>query len=271
MNVLKYHIVQPLELWKALGVDCQIVPPSPTFQRFVHYYWQTHIYGAHSEVTVPVIPDSRCQLIFEYIDNSIRAFIAGTKKVTLQMTQAVGTQRFGISLLPEHAYVLLGLPLNELQDQQALLEDLFFDGEPLKESMIAAQSFSERILCFEAWLSLRISTHPSYPIHLTQLLYTLWHTPHQESVDALAKRVGLSTRQLNRMFHKYVGLSPKAFFRITRLQQALQALYQCPLNGAALSQDLGYYDQSHFTNEFKFFLGMSSSEWIKRSNLSEDV
>jgi AraC-like DNA-binding protein len=90
------------------------------------------------------------------------------------------------------------------------------------------------------------------------------------SVGDLARAVHVSTRQLERLFHERVGISPKQFVRIVRFQEVLRATRSGPdtlrrragLAGwAAVALEHGFYDQAHFINDFKAFVGRTPGEW----------
>jgi len=71
-------------------------------------------------------------------------------------------------------------------------------------------------------------------------------------------RVGESKCQ--RTFKEWVGVSPKFFIRTRRFQFALkQILNGGQISWAELAIDLGYYDQSHFINDFKTITGQIPS------------
>jgi len=76
------------------------------------------------------------------------------------------------------------------------------------------------------------------------------------SVAAAARRACLSERQLSRRFRSRVGVGPKTFARIMRLQRAAGALASgaSPLAAAAHA---GYADQAHFTREASDLAGVT--------------
>lgn len=79
---------------------------------------------------------------------------------------------------------------------------------------------------------------------------------HGTPVAAVAARVELSERQLARRFTERVGVAPKLFARVMRLQRAAGMLYA----GASPSQaaeECGYADQAHFTRDATDLGGVS--------------
>ena len=76
--------------------------------------------------------------------------------------------------------------------------------------------------------------------------------------------VGVSTKRLIALFRAEVGLSPKAYARIRRLQAALRLLSAGSLGGARIAADVGYFDQAHFVREFQSFTGMTPTQYTEQ-------
>lgn len=74
---------------------------------------------------------------------------------------------------------------------------------------------------------------------------------------------GLSAKRFNAVFRSEVGLSPKAYLRVRRLQAVLRAL-DTPAQGAAIAADLGYFDQAHLVREFRTFTGVAPTQYATR-------
>jgi AraC-like DNA-binding protein len=79
-------------------------------------------------------------------------------------------------------------------------------------------------------------------------------------------------RSLQRLFRKYVGVSPKWVIRRYRLHEAAERLKGSrPPPLAELATSLGYADQAHFAREFKQVTGRTARSfrvlWQSRSSL----
>lgn len=85
---------------------------------------------------------------------------------------------------------------------------------------------------------------------------------HGATVTETARRVGLSQSTMSRRFHAAVGITPKRFQRLLRLEQviALGAKKAAP-NWAAIADVCGYADQSHLVHEFADLTTFSPSRW----------
>jgi AraC-like DNA-binding protein len=82
-------------------------------------------------------------------------------------------------------------------------------------------------------------------------------------INSIVKK-DLSRRQVERKFFGSVGISPKKLGKIIRLQAVLKML----LNGQSenltrLAYDNAYYDQAHFTKDFKEFTGTTPKEFLR--------
>jgi AraC-like DNA-binding protein len=83
-------------------------------------------------------------------------------------------------------------------------------------------------------------------------------------VEDLAAWSGLSTRALQRLFSRYVGVGPKWVIRRYRLHEALELLATGePVDWPAVGLSLGYFDQAHFINDFKALVGRTPAEYAR--------
>ncbi len=80
--------------------------------------------------------------------------------------------------------------------------------------------------------------------------------PH---VPAVARYVGVSSRQLERMFHSELGMGPAAFQRRLRLEYGRWLLDNSSRKITDVAIDAGFSDSSHFAREFKTVFGSSPS------------
>lgn len=81
-------------------------------------------------------------------------------------------------------------------------------------------------------------------------------------VEALAKQVFQSTRQFERTFKQFAGFNPKLFSRIIRFQTALGEYHNKDKSLTEIAYECGYYDQSHFIQDFKEFSGHNPKEYF---------
>jgi AraC-like DNA-binding protein len=84
----------------------------------------------------------------------------------------------------------------------------------------------------------------------------------QITVDALAKKNHITPRQMERIFHKDIGITPKEFINITRFQHVFPKIIQNKKqkNLLDIAIEHGYYDHAHLANDIKRYTGVPPSQ-----------
>ena len=72
-----------------------------------------------------------------------------------------------------------------------------------------------------------------------------------ESPAKLAAEVGLSTRQLERLFRRYLNRSPKRYYMELRLQKARNLLMQTDMSVINVGLACGFTSPSHFSKCYR--------------------
>ena len=81
----------------------------------------------------------------------------------------------------------------------------------------------------------------------------------------LASIACVSVSQFNRLFRKRFGSSPAVYVRQHRIRRAQRMMLESARALAWISLACGFYDQAHFSLTFQRLVGMSPSEWRRRS------
>jgi len=79
------------------------------------------------------------------------------------------------------------------------------------------------------------------------------------SQEELASYVGLSRRQLQRLFRRYLSCTPSSYYLKVRLQRARQLLRQTSSSIVEISASTGFISSSHFSKAYKELYGHSPS------------
>ena len=89
-------------------------------------------------------------------------------------------------------------------------------------------------------------------------MHALLHDRSVTRVADVTDRFGMSTRALQRLFERYVGVSPKWVLRRYRLHEAAARLAEgTGGTWAEVAVELGYFDQAHFIRDFTRAVGMT--------------
>ncbi len=96
----------------------------------------------------------------------------------------------------------------------------------------------------------------------------LRYAPSIATVRDVARGTGWSERRFSQVFREEVGLTPKVWCRIQRFQRAVHQLHAgVDVPWAELALSCGFYDQSHFANEFRAFSGVDVTTYSARRTL----
>ena len=90
--------------------------------------------------------------------------------------------------------------------------------------------------------------------------YLAVHATEQISLDTLSEIAGLSKYHLLRAFTKETGITPYSYLETLRIDRAKSLLRQ-GIAPAEAALSAGFSDQSHFSNAFKRFIGLTPGQY----------
>lgn len=220
--------------------------------RLAQYY--SFVVSANNEKGIIAVPDGTIDILFHCSSSNPKALICGSVKKGKPLSFKKGALYFGARFFPGAAKQLLKCPIDKFTDKEVRLDDVLISSKGLAESICAAKSFDERVKLFEQYHNPHNKKITPVPPFVSYLLGKINSSAGEVRIQDLAEETGYSTRHINNLFKKHVGVSPKLFLRIIRFQRCFELLrHQKTPAFASLALELGYYDQAHFTNEFKEF------------------
>jgi AraC-like DNA-binding protein len=174
-------------------------------------------------------------------------------------------QLIGIHFKPGGAYPFLNLPLSELCNQ-IISADAIWGGfaAELCERLYAAPSIQARLALFEQLLLTRLVDipHGLPAVHFGVAEIARHHGTL--SIKALSNHMSISQNHLLSQFNRMVGISPKALARLYRLKHVLRTIDPTqPVDWTQIAHQSGYYDQAHFSKDFREFTGHSPTNYLR--------
>ena len=251
-------------------VRYQVFEPSPGLRAIVEKYWILE--GASSPEWESILPDGRAELIFHYgdpfarrradmrIDRQPGAMFVGqiTAPACLRPCGAVGVA--AIRLRPE-ATGVFGPAASTITDRFEPI-DALARTELVIERLAAAADDRVRVDVLERFVAANLRAAPRPEVAFA--VECLVRRGGALSIDALAARTGVARRQLERRFQTDVGLTPKSFARLLRVNRAARLLLaETALADVAVA--CGYFDQAHMSNDFRSLIQQSPQEWQRMS------
>ncbi len=84
------------------------------------------------------------------------------------------------------------------------------------------------------------------------------------SQEELIEEAGVSVRHYRRIFKDVIGVPPKYFCKVIQLNSVFQLLHDTKSEKMhLLALDCGYYDQSHFINDFNKLIGDTPENFLQ--------
>lgn len=228
--------------------------PCPALRAHVECIWQSPAERAARPHRV--LPDGSMDVIFALGEGASEGLVIGV------MTEAILASSGGASLLgvrfhPGEAFALLGVAAPELRDGQAPLVGVWgSEGRALAERLAAEPTAEGQVAALTRALLERLGrARPADP-RLRAAVGEIQKNRGAVDVGALARRVGLSERQLERVFDERVGLGPKGLARVERLKGWLRLAEGArEQSRARLAAEAGFADQAHLIREVKKLCG----------------
>lgn len=211
----------------------------------------------------PIFPDGHVEVVVHLGrrpreatgDPQPEVMVVGQMTAALRLEQTAGMHAVGIRFTPAGARKWLELPLSECTNRilpfdavnqraaRAFQDALHRGGglEGSRDDLETALRHTRR----ERW-----SASPA----LGRAVAIATASHGLARVDSLSAVSGLSVRQLERQFLEQVGLGPKRFTSICRLQRALTYLRE-GLTPVDVAQMCGFADQAHLARQFRRVAG----------------
>lgn len=85
------------------------------------------------------------------------------------------------------------------------------------------------------------------------------------SLDELAARLNISSRQLSRRFQHSLGETPSRYYRSLRVRYGAWRLVHSTDVASVIAADAGFVDASHFQREFQKIYGMTPAQYRRQA------
>ncbi|HEV7708459.1 MAG TPA: helix-turn-helix domain-containing protein [Asanoa sp.] len=157
---------------------------------------------------------------------------------------------------PAGAYPFVG-KVDALDEPVVALDDLWGRTD-LRERLCTAPTPDQALEVLRAHLESRVGPEPDRGIAVAAAALN-----RGQDVAGVSDRLGMTTGSLRRRFATQVGLAPKRFARVRRLQRLLDA--DSDGDWARAAVEVGYFDQTHMINDFRALTGMTPTAYRPRS------
>ena len=236
--------------------------PKPPLSEFVEQLWYFDgVLGPHSRERV--LPDGSMNVLID-LRREGGSVITGARSEYFVIRSSVAMHVMGIWFKPGGAYPFFKTPASALRGQHVSLTDVWGPlaaelRERILESPLQKFEVVERALLQQ----LRRNAAPHAAVRFA--LHEFRHV--RPSVSSVTGAIGISPRHFAALFSDEVGLTPKLFCRVRRFQRVLHMVNEArDIDWTAVALSCGYFDQSHFINDFRSFSGINPTEYVTRGS-----
>ncbi|WP_298736034.1 helix-turn-helix domain-containing protein [uncultured Chitinophaga sp.] len=247
---------------------------------FIKSFWRLEVVNAgERSYEEDIIPDGHHEIIFHLQPGTARrkmgqeqwlsepdALFAGQTLQSYALQLQPGSVLYGIRFYPHTMALLFNVPASLFTDQLLAVSDIA-GANALRQCVTdnAAHTFSR----FEDLLAAKIAAlQPNNGFQYVNAAVTtvLQHNGNVR-VDALMRQTGVSVRHLDTSFKQFVGITPKTFCNIIRLNHFIR--YRAAHSFKSLTEcayEAAFYDQSHLIRLFRSFTGKSPRAYFNDAN-----
>jgi AraC-like DNA-binding protein len=237
----------------------RLLPSAPLADLVEHYWYVRWDLRGRPPQQQATLPHPNCHLVIEHGEANIYGVQTGRFERRLDGQDFV----FGIKFKAGGFQPFLGAPASTLANRVVSVETVFGPaGLYLAASIAASATVNDMQAVAEAFLLARLPRPDANAALASTLVAAIAADLSITSVNLLLKMAGMDKRALQRLFQKYVGIGAKWVIQRYRLHEAIARVQESPrMDWAALALELGYFDQAHFTRDFRALVGQSPAEY----------
>ncbi|MCK2215563.1 helix-turn-helix domain-containing protein [Actinomadura sp. ATCC 31491] len=247
--------------------------PAPPLDRYIDDIYCLTGTPRHRRMNVPPMPSAH---LFVNLGEPVRLLDPHPAVLTDGWFMGVWTRRFlleypasvrivGVHFKPWGLAPFTGVPAGGLRDLWVPV-DAVWPGAAgrVRERVGGLAPAGEALRVMEEELLSRLAEVPARGLGLVEHAGGRLEASHGGlAVSALADAAGVSGNHLTAQFRSHVGITPKRMARIYRFARLIVSVDALrPAGWAHLAQAAGYFDQAHFSKEFKDFTGHTPKEWL---------
>ena len=263
----------------------KISKPTKILEPYIKHYWYIeNILSKEEQYIHRIIPCGLSELMF-YLGQkptvldpkkgfSENVVLSGLQSEYFDIQISKHLSLFSIVFQPQGLMKFFSMPMNETFNQNVALKciDKTLEKE-LFQKIQDAETFDKRVEHVNAhFIKLLTKNHANFEFQrMSHIVNVIKTSKGLIDVDSLSSEACLSRKQFERIFSKYIGSSPKQYLKTVRLQLSLHLRnLNSNKNLTQLAYDCGYYDQSHFINDFKTQTGYTPRKYFENNDSFSD-
>jgi AraC-like DNA-binding protein len=254
----------------AVALRYRELAPPPALLRHVECVWIVSDDRARQNRTSDrVVPDGCPELIVHLGDvfsrlhggrwrAQPRSFLAGTLTRPWRLRAGRRVDTLGVRFRAGEVTAVFPVSLAQTSDREIRLGALvdLRAARALPRALRCARTDDARVVIAGRWLGERLAEAAPSRTSARPAVERILGSRGQERIDDVARALGWSRRRMERVFARELGVTPKVYARIVRLNAVLATLDEDE-RPRAIDQalDAGYFDQAHLLRDFRLLAG----------------
>jgi AraC-like DNA-binding protein len=175
------------------------------------------------------------------------------------------SKNLGFAMRPTTLYKILNRDITEFNNKHQSLKEVNKDIYEIFNTIFLTTKNDEAFVksVYEIFDKLPLSTDPNLK-YIDKAIDYILEKEALLKVSDLLKIIPLSQKSLEIQFKKIVGLTPGKYIRQQRFIRLMFKYGNKKHNISDLMHMFNYYDSSHFSRDFKMFLGQTPKEYFKQ-------
>lgn len=251
------------------------IRPCPELAKYINCYYVFDDGGIFRELEVTTLENGITEMIIHLGDptifcnksrnirNQYRVSLTGQYLDDVVMVTTGHTHIISVNFKPGGMYAIFGVPQNFYESKNVSLDDIESNiSSLLWEELMEQQGIAGRIHILEEFLIQHVRRSRMPVTEMSRMAEYIRAFEGQISVHLLAGMAGMSVRTFSRRFSSQIGLSPKQYAEIIRLNRVCSDMVNTGKHDLlTIALHHGYYDASHLINTFKKYLHLTPSEF----------
>lgn len=259
--------------------------PAENLKSLIYSYTWIKNYSFRGNEFMRPVPNGYVEMVIHLHDNALdllqdgkrvtyNCFLVGLYELDyptrIKPKPALGFyETLGIKFSFHGLLKLLGVRPAEITNKVLELEDILDNKiKALQEQLNTTNTFREKVFLLDSFFLEQMNSKRDLKlVKMISVFDQVDKLNNTITVEGFAREFNLSYRTLQRHSKQGLGVCPREYLKIKRLNIVCKMLKHYPRHSIhEIIHDCGYYDQSHFIREFKQVFRSSPIQFLENCN-----
>lgn len=221
---------------------------------------------ADEKCILPVIPDGCMAMVLWGNEDRIGAHMCGVTDEIKKIYASPGDNYIFIRFLPGTGYSLVKKAgtAGSLANKAIPLKGNVLGGEQILSVLNRETQLDERVRLISKIIRVHLQGEQSKYL-IKYCTERIFQSQGMIKVEELAEETGFTSRHIGKLFERCIGISPKLYAQIIRLQTSMRIIMEEREKLLMeIAVDSGFFDHAHMNRMYKKMIHRSSGDFRKK-------